>query len=536
MKLHLPTKKGQPNSNPEVDFKQLVVVGANGSGKTRFGSFIEESNSILTHRISAQKSLSLPSYVSTKSKEAAFFEFKYGHFSKDNPEWIEKYGWKSHRWNNNLNTSLLNDYDKLMVLLHTEEYEQSLFYKENGGTKPETKLDRIQSIFEKLLPHRKLLKKAGVVETYPTSGYKSDAYNASEMSDGERVILYIAGEVVCVPDNSLVIIDEPEMHIHKSLVKKLYDLIEQERPDCTFVYLTHDIDFAFSRSTALKIWAKSYESDNIWDYEILDDNYPIPDQLYLDVLGSRETVIFIEGDNSSIDYELYTQVFDNFTLKPVGSCDKVIHIVKAFNKLYDFHHVQSFGIIDKDRRQQADIVSLNRNKIWVLDVAEAENLLLIEPVVRAIARHMMKDENEVFIQVKRNVINYFSSQIEIQIMLHYKEILRQEFSILSNFNANNINEALTEIDNKFSGVDKHTIYINIKKTFTDILIRNDYDSILRVFNAKHSLIPNSNIYELVGIRNMKEYKNLTISLLKMKNDISRDIKSAIELKIIKSAN
>jgi ABC-type branched-subunit amino acid transport system ATPase component len=78
----------------------------------------------------------------------------------------------------------------------------------------------VKSIWEKVLPHRKLKIKSGVIETYPT-GQEANKYNASEMSDGERVIFYLIGEVVCSPENSILVIDEPEMHIHKSLVKKL---------------------------------------------------------------------------------------------------------------------------------------------------------------------------------------------------------------------------------------------------------------------------------------------------------------------------
>lgn len=53
---------------------------------------------------------------------------------------------------------MLNDYDKLMVLLHSEEYEKSVYYKDHGGEKPITKLDKIQRIWESVLPHRKLEK------------------------------------------------------------------------------------------------------------------------------------------------------------------------------------------------------------------------------------------------------------------------------------------------------------------------------------------------------------------------------------------
>ena len=66
MNIQLPNKKGILNSSPNINFEQLVVIGANGSGKTRFGSNIEERYFQNCHRISAQKSLSMPIRVSTK--------------------------------------------------------------------------------------------------------------------------------------------------------------------------------------------------------------------------------------------------------------------------------------------------------------------------------------------------------------------------------------------------------------------------------------------------------------------------------------
>ena len=129
MNIQLPIKKGQPNSNPTIEFNQLVVIGANGSGKTRFGSNIEKRYNQVTHRISAQKSLSMPEFVGTKAIEIAEAEFLYGGWDNSNPDWIKTDGWLLYRWGNNLNTFLLNDYEKLMVLLHTEEYEQSLYSK-----------------------------------------------------------------------------------------------------------------------------------------------------------------------------------------------------------------------------------------------------------------------------------------------------------------------------------------------------------------------------------------------------------------------
>lgn len=534
MNIQLPTKKGEPNSDPTIDFQQLVVVGANGSGKTRFGSRIEEKYIGQTHRISAQKSLTFPSHVSPTSRERAEIEFTYGnyydHFKNESQYSNSKIG---NRWSGNLNTSLLNDYNKLLVLLHTEEYEESLSYKEGRISKPTTKLDKVQTIWEAVLPHRKLHKSAGVIQTFPT-GDEENKYNASEMSDGERVIFYLIGEVVCARANAIIIIDEPEMHIHKSLIKTLFDLIELERPDCAFVYLTHDIDFAFTRQNAVKIWAKSYVSTNLWDYEILNDEMPIPEQLYLEVLGSRKPVIFLEGDNSSIDYEIYEQVFSEFTLKPLGSCEKVIHSVKSFNEQNGFHHISSFGIIDRDRRQQVEINKLIEKNIWVLDVAEAENLLLLENIVKALAAHMGKNTDDVFSEVKNNIISFFASQLEPQIILHYKEILKREFYKLTNFTSKNITDSILEIDSLYASIDKKNIYDHIKTEFETVLSNNDYNSILRLFNLKEALIPQSKVCELTGIKNKEEYRKLVLTLLKKKDDTSELINVEIENRIIKN--
>ncbi|MBK6363989.1 MAG: AAA family ATPase [Saprospiraceae bacterium] len=450
MNIELPTKNGHPNTRPNIDFEQLVIVGSNGAGKTRFGSDIEKRYLGQTHRISAQKSLTFPTEVSTKSRERAEKEFFFGSYYNPENDQLHLLNKTANRWGHKLETFLLNDYDKLLVLLHTEEYEDSLAFKEGRIVKPTTKLDRVKNLWEALLPHRKLFIKAGIIETFPT-GNDVNSYNASEMSDGERVIFYLAGEVICAPQNSIIIIDEPEMHIHSSLIKPLFDLIEAERQDCSFIYLTHNIDFAFTRQNAKKIWAKAYEN-NVWDYEILDENLPIPEQLYLDVLGSRKPIVFLEGDNSSIDYELYEQVYNNKTLKPVGSCDKVIQVVKAFRAEQGFHHIDSFGIIDRDRRQHQDIVALNRNSVWVLDVAEAENLLLIETIVKEVAGHMGRDINDVFNQVQQNIINFFADQIDNQILLHYKEMLRREYLALSNFSSQDIASALIEIDSTYGGI------------------------------------------------------------------------------------
>ena len=71
------------------------------------------------------------------------------------------------------------------------------------------------------------------------------------MSDGERAVLYLIVQVLCIPDNKKLIIDEPELHLHGSIMNRLWKGLEQVRPDCLFIYITHDTDFAALHSHCL---------------------------------------------------------------------------------------------------------------------------------------------------------------------------------------------------------------------------------------------------------------------------------------------
>ena len=100
-------------------------------------------------------------------------------------------------------------------------------------------------------------------------------------------------------------------------------------------------------------------------------------------------------------------------VKPLGGCSKVIETTKAFAEMKGFHHLESKGIVDRDRRTPHEIKYLRERNIYVPDVAEVENLLMLEPIIRVIARRMLQNEDEVFHAVKQNVIALFKKRYRI---------------------------------------------------------------------------------------------------------------------------
>jgi hypothetical protein len=199
-----------------------------------------------------------------------------------------------------------------------------------------------------VLPHRELLIRAGVIEARARDGTTAP-YNGAEMSDGERVVFYDIGQALAAPYGAIIVIDEPEIHLHRAVQARLWDAIEQERPDCFFVYITHDLEFAASRSGMAKVWVRGYNG-GAWDWRVVPDDTGLPDELLLTVVGSRKPVLFCEGDRSSLDHALYSHAYETWTVIPCGSCESVIHATRTFSSLRGLHHLECQGVIDRDQR------------------------------------------------------------------------------------------------------------------------------------------------------------------------------------------
>ncbi|MBL0119922.1 MAG: ATP-binding protein [Saprospiraceae bacterium] len=106
--------------------------------------------------------------------------------------------------------------------------------------------------------------------------------------------MYLIGQCLCIPENSIIIIDEPEIHIHKSLVDKLWNQIESHIQNKLLIYITHDLDFASSRTDAKKIWIQEYNGNNQWFWEDTPVDENLPEGLMLEIIGNRKDVIFVK--------------------------------------------------------------------------------------------------------------------------------------------------------------------------------------------------------------------------------------------------
>ncbi|MGH1359911.1 MAG: DUF4435 domain-containing protein [Burkholderiaceae bacterium] len=431
-------------------------------------------------RISAQKSLSMPDSTTPTSIELAERNLLFG-----NPT---EAGNKSfYKWQNKPATSMLNDYEKLMVYLFSDETEENAKYKINqrlASTKidpPLTKLDKVKQAWERILPHRELVIGGLRLQT-KVRGDATKIYNSSEMSDGERVIFYLLGQCLAAPKDGIVVIDEPELHLHKSVQAPLWAEVEKLRPDCLFVYLTHDVDFAAAQEGAHRVWLKSFDGSS-WDWELIAENQELPDDLLIEVLGSRKPVVFVEGVNGSHDVSLYREILTNFLVLPRGSCDQVIQSTKALRGSPQLHHLQVFGLIDRDRRPPVEIASLQQDGIYTLAVAEVENLFCTEEVLKIVSTRLARDPASDFQLVVDHVFKQLRSELETQISLR---VVSEVKFLLNRFDASakGVTALSTALQQLTQGIDVPALYAQFESQFRAVLSTSDYRALLAIYNRK----------------------------------------------------
>lgn len=514
MELILPSN--QYISGPTaLDTKILVVIGANGAGKSSFGRNLCKRYAANSLHLSGMRSLFIDSNENVVQME-------------DN-ELARLQSMIAER----IFMPRLSEYEKLILRLQTEEFEAAVQYKEACKSTPAlppplTKIDRIQTVWEKMFPHNRLVRKSGFIELAST-GRDCNTYTAGRMSDGEKIVFYLTGAVLCAPANALLVVEEPEILLHASIKNLLWNEIEEMRPDCTYVYLTHDIDFAASRRDSKRIWIRSFNADaQIWDYELIEDNENFPEEVYMEILGSRKPILFIEGtDSNSIDNRLYPLIFPDYLVKPMGGCQKVIETTKAFAQLKNFHTLDSKGIVDRDRRTQGEIDYLRQQHIYVPEVAEVENLLLLEPVIKTVARRLMKNPEKVFGQVKENVIKLFLKDMESQVLLHVRHRVQKKLETALNRKMSTVEELTGHVESIRETVDVNDIYNGIKNKFINYAETADYKNILQVYNQK-GVLPQSRLCNLCGISNKESYLHLIISILKEDKEDAEVVRASIK--------
>jgi len=462
----------------------VVFVGANGSGKSRLGVHFEINTSnyvTKTHRVSAQRALTIPSNVRVTHLEEAERELWYG--AKDTGSKI------TIRWKNKPATLLLDDFARVLAALFADWTRVAAEHQRERRTNPNapwppTKIDTIRGIWNDTIRTRALIHDGGrLAVSYPETDIPH--YPADEMSDRERVLVYLAGQCLHAPRDGVIIIDEPELHLHKAVLSRFWDTLESARPDCLFIYLTHDLDFAVSRASARKFAVLKYD-DRRWEIKEIPEAIGLPAELTALILGSRKPILFVEGGRTGLDANIFGKLYEGFTVLPVGSCEEVIHLTNSYNAKSELHHFVCRGIIDRDGRTQEEIEHLEAQEIYVIEYAESENLLLAEPVMDEVAQllgFMGEDAKARVEGAKERIFGLAAEGADKASIEYAKRRLGRALSTIG-FTETKIKDLVAEVDKGVKALDVFAIYKKRRTEIEDAIKQKDYQKVLELCDHK----------------------------------------------------
>ena len=229
--LSLPGGEKLDGKNP------VVVIGPNGSGKTR-----------QTHDLVAEAPLDFINALRNTgvAAELPAMGMDTARTSFDN----QRNRSRTNYW------ELASEFDFMLSKLLAEQSMAAIAFTRRfqndpatAGIPQETPLTRVERLWDRVFPGRELHWRDWKPLIKNRSAGEEIEYSGNRMSDGEKAVLYVAGRVFGA-DAGILIVDEPETHLHSLLAVRLWNALEDARPDIRFVYVTHDLTFALSRQDA----------------------------------------------------------------------------------------------------------------------------------------------------------------------------------------------------------------------------------------------------------------------------------------------
>ena len=349
----------------------------------------------------------------------------------------------------------------------------------------------------------------------------SKPYSIAELSDGERSAVLLAAEVLTVPPGTLILIDEPERHLHRSIISALLTGLFSKRPDCQFVISTHEVMLPIDapESKTLLVRDCIYEAKNVvaWDVDLVHSDAGFDEELMKDILGARRDVIFVEGESGSLDTSLYTLILPNISVIPKGSRKNVEDSVKSIHAAEQLHWIKAYGIVDNDGQEREDSVKLMELGIYSIDAYSVESIYYDSRIQAEVAKRRTDltgdDVSSRLEPARAAAIKAIEEKLDMLAEGKAERKLRKEvYRHLPN-------RKVTQFDQPIHfSLDAPTILEQERNSLREAIKNGSLDTIIRNYPIRVTTAL-GRIATCLGFDNPKEYEKAVLQLLKDDEEI-----------------
>lgn len=154
-------------------------------------------------------------------------------------------------------------------------------------------------------------------------------------------------------------------------------------------------------------------------------------------------------------------------------------------------------------------MSLKKNNIYTLCVAEVESLFCTHEVIKLVSEKLYRNPEEDFLRVSNAIFKRIKSELEFQTSLRTSSEIK---FFLSNFDESKRSkeEIISHLNELFDKIDVNDIYSKFYETLNSIIDSKEYNDLLKFYNRKTLTIQ---VAEVFGFKS-EEYKLFVLRLCK----------------------
>lgn len=259
-----------------------------------------------------------------------------------------------------------------------------------------------QEMFARLLPGKQLEPidpKAPREFRYRTAAGEVLEFRA--LSSGEREVVRVAFDLVWKRiTHSVIVVDEPELHLHPTLAFRLVETLKSFGGGTNqLILFTHSADLISTYySSGNVFFIDPASSDNqAQQLSHLDNGHSTVARAAganLGLFAVGRKLVFVEGRESSVDRLVYHRiaqtVFPDGYIMPLGSVENVLALRSVVEEIAGaVFGLELFMVRDRDGLSDAVIASLEANpRFRCLRRRHIENYLLDEHVLASVAEQL----------------------------------------------------------------------------------------------------------------------------------------------------
>jgi energy-coupling factor transporter ATP-binding protein EcfA2 len=300
-------------------------------------------------------------------------------------------------------------------------------------------LEPFKRAFSQLLSPKELLS-PDLKKNHLDYAYEGNQFPVTTLSSGEQEVVNIVFDFILRrPSHSIVIFDEPELHLHPELSFKLMRTLETIGEKNQFIFCTHSPDIiTASLEHSVIFIAPPNDTETNQAIPVSSDDETnqalrlLGQSIGIVALGRR--IVLVEGTNASLDKLIYGSIiknkFPNLVLVPSGGKATISSFSTISSQVLEktIWGVDFFMLCDGDTSPSEPLEgSTASDRFRVLPRYHLENYFLDEQILAQIFSQMESEESWLISpeEIRKRLREIARSTISYAVSLQVSSIFRQ---------------------------------------------------------------------------------------------------------------